>query len=446
MKPFLVPTHRAQSALAGMVGSGIPERRLKALQIVFSLDVGGLERFVINLAHAFRPYNIKPFVFCLSHEGDLIHQLPADTTTYIGNHRPEGKIVDWQTLRQIVHCIRSRDIDVIHSHSRKAYVYGALASLLTGRPLIISVHSLTPVSRRRAIFEELLLRRAHQIVSVSSDVTRRLWLECHVPPRKIGTIKNGIDTDTFRPIEPEEKSSIRRTLKLPMDGFIVGTVGRVVPVKNYPLLITAFSRLAATTDNTYLVIVGDGEQTKELVNLVRQLKLSDRVVLAGAQTNTLDWYHAFDSFVLSSISEGTPMALLEAGACGLPCVVTNVGGNVEVVKHHVNGLVVDSENVESMYSALGQLYKESSLTGKMRNEARCNIQNNYSLTVCAREHLRVYQHCLGVKALTNGSRVPRAASLMTSDATAASVRGQSISASEKEAFEDSSCHPEWLIR
>jgi glycosyltransferase involved in cell wall biosynthesis len=407
MKPFLVPTHYAKSALAGMAGFGSPAMPLKALQIVFSLDVGGLERFVITLAHAFRSYKIEPFVFCLSHEGDLIRQLPGDTTTYIGNHTPEGKILDRQTLRQIVRCIRDKAIDVIHSHSPKAYVYGALASLITGRPLIISVHSLTQVPRRRKIFEEILLRYAHQVISVSSDVTRRLWLERHVPPRKISTIKNGIDTDMFRPIEPEEKASVRRTLGLPLDGFIIGSVGRVVPVKNYPLLITAFRRLASTTDDTYLVIVGDGEQAEEVANLLRQLKLSERVVLAGVQTNTLDWYHAFDSFVLSSISEGTPMALLEAGACGLPCVVTNVGGNVEVVKHHVNGLVVDSENVESMYSALDQIYKESSLTAKMRSEARCNIQNNYSLAVCAREHLRIYQHCLGVTALRNGSRVPR---------------------------------------
>jgi len=403
-----MPSQRAKSVLAEIEGFEMPEMQLKALQIVFSLDVGGLERFVINLAHAFRSYKVEPFVFCLSHEGDLIRQLPADTMTYIGNHRPEGKILDWQTLRQIVRYIGDKAIDVIHSHSPKAYVYGALASLITGHPLIVSVHSLAQVPHRRKIFEKILLGYAHQIVSVSSDVTRRLWLERHVPPRKISTIKNGIDTDTFRPIEPEEKSSIRRTLKLPLDGFIIGTVGRVVPVKNYPLLITAFSRLAATTDDTYLVIVGDSEQAEELANLVRQLKLSERVVLAGAQTNTLDWYHAFDIFVLSSISEGTPLALLEAGACGLPCVVTNVGGNVEVIKHHVNGLVVDSENVESMYSALDQIYKESSLTAKMRSEARCNIQNNYSLTVCAHEHLRIYQSCLGVTTLTNGSRVPRA--------------------------------------
>jgi glycosyltransferase involved in cell wall biosynthesis len=386
-----MPSHRAKSVLARIVGFEIPEMQLKALQIVFSLDVGGLERFVINLAHAFQSCKSEPFVFCLSHEGDLIRQLPADTTTYIGNHRPESKIMDWQTLRQIVRCIRDKDIDVIHSHSPKAYVYGALASLITGCPLVISVHSLTHVPRRRKIFEEILLRCAHQIVSVSSDVTRRLWIERHVPPRKISTIKNGIDTDMLRPIKPEERSSIRRALGLPLDGFIIGTVGRVVPVKNYPLLITAFSRLASTTDDTYLVVVGDGEQAEELANLVRQLKLSERVVLAGAQTNTVDWYHAFDSFVLSSISEGTPMALLEAGACGLPCVVTNVGGNIEVVKHHVNGLIVDSENAESMYNALHKLYKEPALMAKMSSEARLNIQNNYSLTASAHEHLRIYQ-------------------------------------------------------
>jgi len=408
MQPWLVPTHRAQSALAGMAEFGVPAMQLKALQIVFSLDVGGLERFVINLAHAFRPYKIEPFVFCLSHEGDLIRQLPADMTTYIGNHRPESKILDWQTLRQIVRCIRDKAIDVIHAHSPKAYVYGALASLITGRPLIISVHSPAHGPRRRKIFEDILLGRAHQIVSVSSDVTRKLCIERHVPRRKISTIKNGIDTETFHPIEPEEKASIRRTLGLPLDGFIFGTVGRVVPVKNYPLLVTAFSRLASTTDDTYLVIVGDGEQAEELANLVRQLKLSERVVLAGAQTNTLPWYHAFDSFVLSSMSEGTPLALLEAGACALPCVVTNVGGNIEVVKHHVNGLVVDSGNVESMYGALNQIYKESALTAQMRREARLNIQNNYSLTASAREHLRIYQHCLGVTGLTNCRRGLRA--------------------------------------
>src|SRR6266487_4490042 len=156
MQPWLVPTHRVQSALAGIAEFGVPAMQLKALQIVSSLDVGGLERFVINLAHAFRSYNSEPFVFCLSHEGDLIGQLPADTTTYIGNHRPESKIMDWQTLRQIVRCIHDKDIDVIHSHSPKAYVYGALASLITGCPLIISIHSLTQVPRRRKIFEEIL--------------------------------------------------------------------------------------------------------------------------------------------------------------------------------------------------------------------------------------------------------------------------------------------------
>src|SRR5438874_9885481 len=102
MQPWLVPTHRMQSALAGMAEFGVPAMQLKALQIVFSLDVGGLERFVINLAHAFRPYKLEPFVFCLSQAGALARQLSADTAIYMGYHRPVGKILDWQTMRQIV--------------------------------------------------------------------------------------------------------------------------------------------------------------------------------------------------------------------------------------------------------------------------------------------------------------------------------------------------------
>lgn len=369
---------------------------LKILQIVFSLDIGGLERFVVNLAHAFKSNHIESSVFCLSHAGDLIGQLPIDTATYIGYHKLEEKRLDWRTLRHIVRCIRDNGIDVIHCHNPKTYIYGALASTLTGRPLVISVHSLTPVARRRKIFLKTLMRFARQIVSVSGDVTYNLSSAWHVPSDKISTIKNGVDTDTFRPIEPEEKSRTRQLLDLPLDGFIIGAVGRIVPVKNYPLLVEAFSRLAATMDQTYLVIVGDGEQAGALADLVRQRNLSERVFLVGAQTNTRDWYQAFDSFVLSSISEGTPLALLEAGACGLPCVVTNVGGNAEVVKHLVNGFVVDSADVESMFRALDRMYKEPALLDTMGGEARQNVQNHYTMAVCAREHLRIYQHCLGV--------------------------------------------------
>ena len=102
MQPSLVPTPHGKSDRAGIAGFATPETPLKTLQIVFSLDVGGLERFVINLAHAFRPYKLEPFVFCLSQAGALARQLSADTAIYMGHHRPEGKILDWQTMRQIV--------------------------------------------------------------------------------------------------------------------------------------------------------------------------------------------------------------------------------------------------------------------------------------------------------------------------------------------------------
>jgi glycosyltransferase involved in cell wall biosynthesis len=367
---------------------------LKALQIVFSLDVGGIERFVINLTQAFRSCAIDSIVFFTSHEGKLASQLPSNIKTYIGGSQTGDKILDWQTLRKVVRCVKEQNVQVIHSHSRKAYIYGSLASILAGRPHITSVHSLEPMPFRRKIFEQTLLRQASRVISVSSDVTDRLQVERNISCDKIVTIKNGIDTDLFHSVEFDEKASIRRELGLPADGFIIGTVGRVVRVKNYPLLVSAFSRFASVAGNACLVIVGDGDRAQEIAALVHQLKLDDRVVLAGAKTNTLKWYQAFDVFALSSLSEGTPMVLLEAGACGLPCLVTNVGGNIEVVKNQTNGIVVESENVESMYGGLKQLYENPSLIAHMKAEARLNIQNNYSMTACGREHRRIYMACM----------------------------------------------------
>jgi glycosyltransferase involved in cell wall biosynthesis len=362
------------------------------LMVVASLEVGGLERYVINLAQTLRCNAVQPLVFCLSHQGALFNELPSDTTSAIGNPRTAHKILDWRILQQLIRFIRDQDIDVIHAHSRKAYIYGAAASLMTGRPLIISVHSLRHVTLRRKLFESLILRCAHHIISVSSEITGKLMHQRFVSLRKISTIQNGVDTELTRPVDSSKKPTIRQMLGLPTTGFILGAVGRIVPVKNYSLMIGAFSRLAAMTNDTYLVIVGDGEQSIDLKHLVRQLGLSERIFLVGEKTNTLEWYQAFDCFVLSSISEGTSMALLEAGACGLPAVVTDVGGNVDVVENQVNGLIIDSGNLDGMYQALHRIYTNRFLADQMGRAARLNIQKYYSLSSSVKAHLHIYQN------------------------------------------------------
>jgi glycosyltransferase involved in cell wall biosynthesis len=210
--------------------------------------------------------------------------------------------------------------------------------------------------------------------------------------RKISTIQNGVDTELTRPVDSSKKPTIRQMLGLPTTGFILGAVGRIVPVKNYSLMFGAFSRLAAMTNDTYLVIVGDGEQSIDLKHLVRQLGLSERIFLVGEKTNTLEWYQAFDCFVLSSISEGTSMALLEAGACGLPAVVTDVGGNVDIVENQVNGLIIDSGNLDGMYQALHRIYTNRFLADQMGRAARLNIQKYYSLSSSVKAHLHIYQN------------------------------------------------------
>ena len=134
--------------------------------------------------------------------------------------------------------------------------------------------------------------------------------------------------------------------------FIFGTVSRLQPIKNQKLMINAFARIHEKYPQTHLLIVGDGEARKELEMLVSQLQLESSVTFTGFQKDPYRFYQIFDIVLLSSFSEGLSMTLIEAMAASRPAVVTNVGGNAEVVTDGENGLVVESDNVPLFTNAM----------------------------------------------------------------------------------------------
>jgi glycosyltransferase involved in cell wall biosynthesis len=166
----------------------------------------------------------------------------------------------------------------------------------------------------------------------------------HIPSNKIKTIYNGI-----KPLNSDSVNSaaLKLELKLPRAAKVLGTVARLDPIKNHVMLIRAFSIICNQVPETYLVIVGDGEMRQTLELLSEELNLCDRIRFTGYKTNPTDYINLFDVFVLSSLSEGTSMTLLEAMSLSKPCVVTDAGGNPEIVKHKVSGLVVENDNAKA---------------------------------------------------------------------------------------------------
>ena len=137
-----------------------------------------------------------------------------------------------------------------------------------------------------------------------------------------------------------------------------GTVARFDPIKNHKMMLQAFARVLLQIPNAKLIVVGDGEERNNIEQLIVQLGLQENVILTGYKEDPTLYLAAFDIFLLSSLSEGTSMTLLEAMSLSKPCVVTDAGGNPEIIKHGVNGFVTKNGCDESFAQAMLALVEE----------------------------------------------------------------------------------------
>ena len=257
----------------------------------------------------------------------------------------------WFNLRKLV---RDRRIDIVHAHDYKTDLLAWLLSITDGITALSTVHGWTGHSRRERWFyypiDKRILGRFSQLVAVSNDVRQELVAH-GTPPSKVVTILNGIDHTAFRR-DPTRAPSIRRALGLRDDDVVVGAVGRLEPQKRFDLLIEAVAELQSRHRSLKLLIVGDGSLRRRLTDQIERLGLSRSCSLLGHRTDIVDLHHAFDLFVQSSDYEGTSNALLEAMALETPIVATDVGGTGEIIRHDVDGLIVQPGDLRSLARAI----------------------------------------------------------------------------------------------
>jgi glycosyltransferase involved in cell wall biosynthesis/protein-tyrosine-phosphatase len=243
--------------------------------------------------------------------------------------------------------LASRPFDVVHTHRYKDTVLGALAARLAGVPNVVrTVHGHPEPTggwsaMKLRMYESLdrfaLRRWASVIVAVSKNLADSLrgagfW------PGMVTAIHNG--AAPIPPIAPDDRAALRRELNLPPDALVIGTVGRLVPVKGHVDLIRAVALAQPRMPQARLVIAGDGPLLGDLWAMAGRLGIDKHCVFAGHRADVHRVLAAMDVFALPSLSEGIPMALLEAMSLGVPVVATRVGGIPEVVRDRVTGLLV----------------------------------------------------------------------------------------------------------
>jgi glycosyltransferase involved in cell wall biosynthesis len=233
-----------------------------------------------------------------------------------------------------------------------------------------------------------------------------------VPPNKLQMIPNGVDTDTFAPCD-EIRERLRKDLNLG-DSFVWLAVGRLVEQKDYPNLFSALARVPE--GNWRVLIAGQGPLETDLKTLVDELALTDRVQFIGTRSNMADLFKASDAYVMSSAFEGLSIALLEAAATGVPAVVTDVGGNRELVLDGQTGYVVPRANPQALASAITRLMElPDSERRDFGSFARTHCIEHYRFQTVADTWVRLYRRLMSGNARRASAPVAREECALTED-------------------------------
>jgi glycosyltransferase involved in cell wall biosynthesis len=292
--------------------------------------------------------------------------------------------------------LRRHRPDIIHTHKYKDNVLGVTAAAAMGVPGVVRViHGMTEPFRGIAYVKmmgyELVDRlvtwaRVNKVIAVSRDIevaVRKIYGD-----RKVVQIHNGVNLEKV--IASQDRETVRRGIGIRPHDHMIGTVGRLTPVKGHDVLLRAMSSIAKTMKNVKLLIVGDGPLMPALKKLVHALAIENQVILAGQRHDVYDLVNCLDVFALPSLHEGIPMVLLEALALKRPVVASRVGGIPEVVKHKVSGLLVTAGNVEELEQGIVSLLTDRSCAMGLGQAGREWVEQEFSATVMARRTAYLY--------------------------------------------------------
>jgi len=277
-------------------------------------------------------------------------------------------------------------------------VSGTLAARWAGVPVVVSqVHSLHEwTSLRRQFVGGRVFRLVDMVVAVSSAVREDLVARFPFVAQRCVTIHNGVDMLRF---SPGGSRGMREVVGAGAGDVVIGTVARLVPVKGLEYLLQAAGILLKKYANLRFVVVGSGGLRGRLEELARDLGILGRVVFVGGCDDVVPWLSSFDMLVLPSLTEGFGVSVLEACACGLPVVVTKVGGLAEIVQDGVNGWLVPPANPRELAEAIGCLVRYPEKRVQMGMAGRRMVEERFSLEAILREWRMLYEGLLQRKGI-----------------------------------------------
>ncbi len=364
------------------------------IHVIHRLGVGGLENGLVNLINNMQKDRYRHAIVCLQGYSDFSRRLKRDNVAIYDIAQQDGH--DFGAYLRLYRLFRKLRPAIVHTRNLSALESQVVAALAGVRARVHGEHGRDSYDLYGKNWKYNLLRKlvrpfVSHYIAVSLDLQHWLTETIGVAPERVSQIYNGVDNVRFHPSElavsgPENFFRA--------DSIVIGSVGRMAAVKDYPNLVRAFLRLLELApelrDKLRLLIVGDGESRAACLEMLKQQGAEQLAWLPGERADIPELMAAMTIFVLPSLGEGISNTLLEAMATGLPVIATNVGGNPELVREGATGLLVPPAHTDAMAQALLNYAQNSELRQRHGQAARAIIDGEFSMDAMVRGYLSVY--------------------------------------------------------
>jgi len=364
--------------------------KIKVMHLTFDMRIGGTEQVIKSLVENSDTQRIEMSILCIdSPLGPFADELLTKGINIKVLSRSPG--FDRKLIKQIRIHIKQHRITILHCHQYTPWVYGVLAAFGTNTKVIFTEHGRfypDSSSWKRKLINPWLHRITAATTAISQATKNALTRYENLPAHDIQVIYNGIAPLI---IEQQQTEQLRHELSIGKTPLVLGTVARLDPIKNHPMMLNAFRQVLDKGVNAKLLIVGDGEMRPPLIALIKKLKLEQQVIMTGYQTKPHHYLALMDIYLLSSLSEGTSMTLLEAMSISKPCIVTDAGGNPEIITHRVNGLVTPNDDADAFAAAIIKLANDFELRKGFALQSRERFKHKFSANSMVSQFQKLYQ-------------------------------------------------------
>lgn len=336
------------------------------------------------------------FVFaCLDQLGTLGEELRREGFVVEVFERHPG--IDFGCMRRLRRFWQREQVALVHAHQYTPFFYALAARGLRRRPPVLFTEhgrSFPDYPRpKRILFNRLMFRRGDRVVAVGEAVRRALVENEGIAENRVERIYNGVDFSAFGR-RPEDRAALRKRLGFDTDQWLIVQVARLDPLKDHATAIRTIERVAGKRADARLVLVGEGPERARIEAEIASRGIGPHVSLLGLRSDVADLLQASDLFLLTSVSEGIPVTLIEAMAAGLPVVATDVGGVAEVVVDGTTGLLVPSGDDAALADALLHLTDDADQRRQMSDCAQQRAEAVFSEAQMHASYEAVYEEML----------------------------------------------------